>query len=201
MVLSICGCNNFVPINNIESPPRISKSDSVFVYIYKPLEGTWKGDFLIYEDTLLVNALEMNLKHLSPSVIMSKNLKLINPIQVEQKYVSESPFFQKVIITDFYLNTGITEVSLGVNKIQNGELWCVVQKPNDTVIQKGSLREKNTIIWQSHQESPQKVEFFQETFTGNFYDIIGYGYYEGDNLSLSHRLWFYAKYEKQNPDI
>lgn len=55
---------------------------------------------------------------------------------------------------------------------------------------------KNTIIWQRTIETPQKVEYFRETVDEKFYEIIGWGYYSEDDLSLSPPFWFYGKYER-----
>ena len=93
--------------------------------------------------------------------------------------------------------TGKQEVSTGANKVENGEMWCVVNKPTETIIHEGSTVGDKTIIWQSKQTSPQKIEYFYETVDEQFYEIIGYGYYTGDNPELSPRLWFYGKYARQ----
>ena len=120
-----------------------------------------------------------------------------NQIKVKQVYTSENPYYQTVTITDTYPDTGKQEVSRGANKVENGEMWCVVNKPTETIIHKGSTDGPSTIIWQSNQSSPQKIEYFYESVDEQFYEIIGYGYYEGDNTALSPRLWFYGKYARQ----
>ena len=79
----------------------------------------------------------------------------------------------------------------------DGKLLCVVIKPDDTVIHDGYLENENTIIWQRQEKSPQKVEYFRETVDKEFYEIVGWGYYDGDNLDLSPTFWFHGKYERQ----
>ena len=54
-----------------------------------------------------------------------------------------------------------------------------------------------TIISQSYQKDPQKLEFFQETVGDKYYEIIGFDYYSNDDASMSPPLWFYGKYERQ----
>ena len=76
-------------------------------------------------------------------------------------------------------------------------MWCVVRKPDETVIHKGSLDGKSTIIWQRQEQNPQRVEYFRETVLENTYTIIGWGYYEGDDLNLMPRYWFYGDYKRQ----
>jgi len=128
------------------------------------------------------------------------HLKTLNTIKVKQVYHSESPYFQRVTITDSYPDSGKEEISQGINKIEDGKMWCIVNKPNETVVHYGKTRGEKTIIWQQKQLEPQRIEFFQETVNDQFYEIIGYGYYEGDNIDLTPRLWFYGKYERQNKE-
>ncbi|NJL76187.1 MAG: hypothetical protein HC892_15380 [Saprospiraceae bacterium] len=121
-------------------------------------------------------------------------------IEVEQLYSSKSPYFQKVWIKDTYKDSEgkvKTVKSKGVNKVQGGKMWCVVVKPDETVIHTGRTEGKQTIIWQRHEKNPQKVEYFKETVDTSLYEIIGYGYYDGDELNLSPRYWFYGKYSRQ----
>ena len=115
---------------------------------------------------------------------------------MNQVYTSESPYFQRVVITDYYPDSDKTEVSTGVNKIEDGKMWCIVDKPTEKIIHHGATRGDDTIIWSSNQKAPQKIEFFQETVGEQFYEIIGYGYYAGDDATISPRLWFYGKYER-----
>jgi len=190
-------CSTTTPINNIETPPKVVESDKQFANVFKILDGNWNGNFLIYEDQNLRPAKEVELQKLTIEHIKSNSLKLVNQIDVQQVYTSESPYFQRVTITDTYPESGKKEVAKGVNKVQDGKMWCVVHKPSETIIHSGSTEGKSTIIWQQKQTSPQRVEYFYETVSEQFYEIIGYGYYAGDDPSLSPKLWFYGKYERQ----
>ena len=126
-----------------------------------------------------------------------KGLFVPGIVEVEQTYRSETPYFQRVLITDTYRDgSGQTQrvESRGVNKVQNGKLWCVVRKPDETVIHNGSLVNKNTIIWQRDLRNPLKIEYFRETVKQDEYSIIGWGYYGDDNPEKSPKYWFRASF-------
>ena len=193
----ILGCNNQIPINDIQNIPNRIPEDEPFAKVYHPLDGTWKGDFQIFEDTVRNSKAGFNLRNISHATLDQLPLKLVNTIQVTQYYESENPYFQRVKIEDFYPDKGETVVSKGVNKIQGGEMWCVVQKPDELIIHKGSSEPNNTIIWQRNESSPQRIEYFKETVQTNTYEIVGWGYYEGDDPSLMPKFWFYSAYQRQ----
>ena len=183
-------------VDDIENIPELQPEDEKYSGVFKSLDGTWKGEFLIYEDQNQQPKNEVELHNISFKDFERPSLKLVNSIDVQQIYTSETPYFQRVTITDFYPDKNEKVVSRGVNKIQDGQMWCVVKKPNETIIHKGEY-EGNTIIWSRDENSPQRVEYFKETVLENSYEILGWGYYEGDDLSLSPKLWFYAKYQRQ----
>ncbi|MEM8528767.1 MAG: hypothetical protein AAGG68_29300 [Bacteroidota bacterium] len=192
-------CNQKIEIDDISNAPEVIPADEPYANVYQPLDGKWKGTFKIFEDQERVAVGEVDLQNINVADIKKPSLKMVNSIEVEQTYKSESPYFQRVWITDTYDENGTikTVESKGVNKVQNGEMWCVVHKPNETVIHEGSTESKKTIIWQSAQKQPQKIEYFRETVEATTYEIIGYGYYEGDDANLSPKLWFYGRYERQ----
>lgn len=190
-------CQNDIAIDNIQDIPRVTKEDQSYTNVFSILDGRWKGDFLIFEDQNPVPKEQVELQHISLSSIQERQLKQINSIKVEQIYTSETPYFQKVTIIDFYPDSGQKIISKGVNKIQNGQMWCVVRKPDETVIHTGNTENDTTIIWKRNEKTPQKIEYFKEIVSGEFYEIIGWGYYQNDDPAKSPKLWFYAKYEKQ----
>lgn len=193
-----CGVSN--KIDDISYAPKVVEADEQYADVYKPLDGNWKGIFKIYEDQSRGKRSENDLKNLTVDHLRRPSLKLSNTVEVEQTYTSESPYFQRVEIKDTYTNEDgetTNAVSEGVNKVQNGKMWCVVKKPDETVIHEGNTEGEHTIIWQRSEQKPQKVEYFKETVEETVYEIIGYGYYDGDDLELSPRYWFYGKYEKQ----
>lgn len=185
-------------IDNITEAPEVVKADEAFANVYQALDGTWLGVFSIYEDPKPSKLDESQLVKLTKEQATDERFKKSYEINVTQVYTSVSPYFQKVKITDYNPQTKETEVSHGVNKIQNGEMWCVVRKPSGTVIHQGRTDGPDTIIWQSKQDIPLKVEYFYETISDDTYEIIGYGYYDGDDAGLMPRLWFYGSYDKIN---
>ena len=186
-----------IAIADISKEPIATEADAPFANVYQKLDGSWRGEFLIYRDPnpgpLDGRDLELELK----TGFDFSQFELINSIQVEQLYHSLSPFFQRVEITDFYPDSGETVISEGVNKIQDGQMWCVVQKPDELIIHSGSLEGESTIIWQRRESDPQRIEYFRETVGPRYYEISGYGYYEGDDANLSPPLWFYSRYERK----
>ncbi len=203
IVLLGCDSTNNIPqeeyrstIDDLENIPITVSQDTVYKNVYKILDGTWKGDFYIYEDTVLEDVSELP-KEITIDQVKTADLKILDVIQVKQIYTSETPYFQRVQIEDFNPTKETTEKSVGVNKIQDGKMWCVVHKPTSTVIHEGSTIGKSTIIWQSNETNPVKKEYFKETVSEEYYEIIGYGYYGDDDTSLTPRLWFYSKYKRQ----
>lgn len=194
--LSTTGCAQVDEIDNIKTAPTVVKADEAFANVYQPLDGTWQGVFSIYEDPKPPQLDKNQLIKLTKDQATDKRFNKSYEINVTQVYTSESPYFQRVKITDYNPKTKETEISHGVNKIQNGEMWCVVHKPSGTVIHEGSTDGPSTIIWQSQQDKPLKVEYFYESISNDTYEIIGYGYYDKDDTKLMPRLWFYGSYDK-----
>lgn len=185
-----------VPINNITQPPEVEPADTAYAGVYRTLDGSWEGTFYIYQDTARKERSNDLLFHFSESALAELPLQLSDSLRVRQRYTSQSPYFQKVKIWDTYPESGKTVESAGVNKVQNGQMWCVVRKPEETVIHRGSLEGEHTIVWQRSEQNPQKIEYFRETVQENRYDIIGWGYYEGQDTSLMPLLWFEGRYKR-----
>lgn len=186
-----------IPVDNITEVPTFMESDTAYANVYRPLDGIWKGQFEIYLDTARATKDERLLYNLTKVRMDSMPLLLSNTIEVTQVYRSLSPYFQTVEITDYYPEKDESISSKGVNKVQDGEMWCVVRKPDETVIHEGSTDGPETIIWQRSEKTPQKIEYFRETVKDSTYTIIGYGYYEGDDTTLMPKYWFYGAYERQ----
>ncbi len=186
-----------VPIDNIEKIPEVHPSDKPFANVYRSLDGLWEGTFYVYRDTAPVDREQLELIPLDSSLLERSSLVRSDSLLVEQRYESITPYFQRVRIRDYYPQRDTTIESRGVNKVQNGAMWCVVRKPDETVIHRGKKQGAHTIIWYRNEEDPQKVEYFRETVRENTYRIIGYGYYQGDDISLSPPFWFYAEYQRK----
>ncbi len=189
-------CNSQVPIDDIEQTPEVTEADKAFKNIYQSLDGEWKGEFIIFEDTARTSRDESLLLNVSAGNWENLPLKKVSSLQVKQMYQSLTPYFQKVEIRDYYPESEKTVVSHGVNKVQDGQMWCVVRKPDETVIHRGRKEGTHTIIWQRNEQNPPRIEYFRETVEAETYRILGWGYYEGDDISLMPKLWFRADYER-----
>ena len=168
--------------------------DKPFANVFQALDGTWQGTFYVYSDTLGQQD-QKRLYTLSDSLFATLPLKIDLTILVTQHYTSESPYLQTVKITDRYTDGQVVE-SEGINKVENGKLWCVVDKPDEQVVHTGSLPDSHTIIWQREERSPLKIEYFQETVLDSTYTILGWGYYGADNPKLSPKTWFRGVYRR-----
>jgi hypothetical protein len=58
------------------------------------------------------------------------------------------------------------------------------------------VKNDSTLIWRFRQDKPQKIEYYQETVSGNFIEVIGYTYDELERLDLGPKTWFYGKFVK-----
>ncbi len=200
-------CKVQIPVGDIDRKPSFSEADRKFAHVYKPLDGTWRGKFHVYE-LKAEGDLPPSLAVARPIIkgdwepgplVKAGALKLKQTIDVEQVYVSESPYFQRVRIRDAYLDAkGERRVikSRGVNKVQDGVMWCVVRKPHEMVVHRGGTEGKDVIIWQRSLESPRRIEYFHETVRENSYTIRGWGYYGKHAPSRSPRLWFLGEYKR-----
>lgn len=194
-------CNSQQTIDDISIPPKVTEADHKFADVFKPLDGNWQGEFFVYEDTLGQQKFDKKIQQNFLYSFEPENpgfpLKLQLKIAVEQHYISESPYFQRVEIIDRY-KKGNGEIkivkSVGVNKILDGKLWCVVKKPDETVIHSGSMDGENVIVWQRKINDPLRIEYFRETVTDDEYTILGWGYYGKDNPDRNPKTWFYGKY-------
>lgn len=185
-----------VDIDNIEQSPLVTSADSAYAGVFSMLDGEWKGEFEIFRDEQRGPRVDSLLTNPNPAMLNLPHIFSAEVIRVRQHYESLSPFFQKVTIQDFYPETNTTVTSQGVNKVQDGQLWCVVRKPEETIIHQGQTDGPQTIIWQRSETDPQKIEYFRETVTDRRYTIIGWGYYEGDDTNRMPPYWFYGVYQK-----
>jgi len=182
---------------NIEPPSHITAEDSSYAGVFLPLDGIWVGRFEIYEDSEGQRDLPKN-SSIPLDTNYIKKQKLINSLDVRQQYVSKTPFYQQVSITDTYVNDRDTTVvmSRGVNKIEGGQLWCVVEKPSEKIVHLGKFDPPNTIIWYRNETAPLKKEFFSETVNDENYTIVGYGYYGEDDPERMPKTWFIGRYHQ-----
>lgn len=184
---------------DMEPSASQSTADEAYKDVFKTLDGVWLGDFLIFEDKEGQKKKGKPKHPISMKAMEKRKLKEVNRIKVEHRYKSESPFYQLSTILDTYFKNGefITHQIQAVNKVQEGKLWCIVDKPNDYVVHEGELDSDGHIIWHRYVESPLKWEYFREKAEGDTYEIVGYGYYGEDDINLEPKTWFYGAYKKK----
>lgn len=188
------------PKCQIEKPldlnePRFTKADTIYRDIFKPWDGIWEGSFQVYQDP--VGQTKKQDSAPVPDSNLIKKMALELEVKVRQYYRSVTPYYQQVEITDRYIQDSdtMTITSIGVNKVENGRLWCLVQKPAEKVIHEGMrFDESGTIIWTREVSDPFCKEYFKESISRNTYTIMGYGYYGHDRPDLNPKTWFLAKY-------
>lgn len=203
--MMIAGCNAKVdrtpPVEDISGPPLVNTAvDIPYMNVYQPLDGIWEGSFYIYEDTLGQRAQPVQPTDIEGLSRETMPLRLQQTIKVRQEYVSETPLFQRVRITDEYRDAAgnlKTVESHGANKVQDGKMWCVVVKPDETVVHQGELAAPGVIIWSRSIKDPLKIEYFRETVKDSSYQIWGWGYYGDADPQKSPPLWFYGDYQRQ----
>ena len=196
LIVSQCqGQEKDTPDQNM-SEPLATEADQQFIDVYQALDGRWAGQFHIYEHPKGQDYTADIPAKLSKEFLDKLGAIENNRIDVQQEYQSTSPYFQKVSITDTYLENGASKEveSFGVNKVENGQLWCVVQKPTEKIVHRGSSPEKDVIIWQGQSADPPRKEYFYETVHENAYEIVGYGYYGTDDHAKNPKTWFWGKY-------
>jgi len=185
-------------LTDITTAPVVTAKDRRLAGVYSPLDGVWVGEFRIFASPDGQSVGPARPREIAGVTIATPPLRALQTIRVRQEYVSDSPYFQRVTIRDTYSDAKgeRTVESRGVNKIQNGRLWCVVKKPNETVIHQGSAPSPGVIIWERDQRSPLKIEYFHETVRANAYTIRGWGYYGKDDPEKAPRLWFLGEYKR-----
>jgi len=194
MLLFACSSENGPGLG---PPERTIDADKKYAGVFKALDGVWEGSFYIYEDPQGQKQGDAEPKIDPDFDPARKGCTLVQTIRVRQNYHSESPYYQKVTIKDIYTSAGgreKVEESYGINKIENGKMWCVVQKPDEIIIHEGIKEGGDTIIWSRKIYSPLKIETFKETVSDDKYSITGWGYYRSDDPELSPKTWFKGEY-------
>ena len=167
--------------------------------VFKPLDGIWEGDFIVYIDTLGQQAGIPQPKEIDYAIIDNLSFKLQAIVKTKHIYKSVTPFYQEGEIKDIITNSDGTEDTIKSNArnlVKNNKLKCFVYKPTEIVVHDGKYFGNNTIVWQRSLKKPFKIEYFKETVKDGHYKIIGWGYYGKDNPNLTPRTWFYADYRR-----
>lgn len=186
-------------IRNLDDIPKKTEADKRFFNVFSALDGKWQGKFMVYENRSgqLDKPVQPNRVSYIDSMIAS--LQPIQAIEVTQIYKSKSPYFQQVQIFDKFTNHSGEDLiveSRGVNKVQEGVLYCIVKKPDEIVVHQGENVGKNTIIWHREEKKPQKIEWFYESVQDSTYSIRGWGYYSDDDPQKAPRLYFRGDYRR-----
>lgn len=201
LVLAAASCQAQKSVEDLSAPPPVVAADEPYAGVFAPLDGLWEGEFIVYQDSAGQAAGPAQPQDSAALDFPLQGKRVITRIHVLQRYISETPYFQRVLITDEYRagNGSVrTESSRGANKVQDGRLWCVVNKPAETIIHQGEARGGNTLIWQRRRQDPPVIEYFQETVQGDRYRIRGWGYYGDDDPSRAPRTWFAGEYRRAN---
>lgn len=181
------------------SPESKDNKNQPYANVFKPLDGRWKGKFYVYTLLSKPKKPEAQPRQITLQYLKNLPLKQTQVIEVEQIYKSKTPYHQRVTIKDTYLdktNKKKTIISKGLNKVENGQLICIVHKPDETVIHTGKLEAPHTILWQRTTKNPFRIEFFKETVKKNTYTILGWGYYGNDNPHHPPKTWFLGQYTR-----
>lgn len=186
--------------NQATSQHREALSSGQLENVFKPLDGTWKGIFTVYNDPNGQKKGNSRPRVDSKSFLDQLDLKVETAIDVTQVYASDSPTYQRVNITDVYTDGSGNrqEVkSQGYNAVEDGKLICVVNKPDEKVVHDGLAYPDQIIVWGRSESNPTKVEYFFEKVEADTYSIVGWGYYGDDDPKLSPKTWFYGEYKRQ----
>jgi len=143
--------------------------------IFKPLDGTWEGEFKIYIDTLGQRKGTPQPKEIDYNLISKPSFKLQSIIKAKHIYKSVTPFYQEGEIIDVITNSDGTEDTIKSNArnlVEDKKLKCFVYKPNETVVHEGEFLRNNTIVWHRSLKNPLKIEYFKETVNDGYYKII-----------------------------
>jgi hypothetical protein len=178
-----------------------NSSDKNLANVFKPLDGTWEGEFKVFLDTSGQKKGTAQPKKIDFEILKKSSLKLQSVIKAKHIYKSVDQFRQEGEITDIIIRADGSEDTIkssAINYVEDGKLKCNVDKPSETVIHDGEYLGNNTIVWQRKLSNPLKIEYFKESVVDDHYKIIGWGYYGKDDPDLTPRIWFYADYLKTN---
>ena len=183
------------PHLDLATVPTPTAMDERYKGVFSALDGEWQGSFRIYVNSEGQAPGPVQPSRIDPTSFKRPPFTLEATIEVRQSYISESPFFQRVRIED-RLPDGTVVKSEGVNKVEDGVLWCLVKKPDDFVVHEGRLRGPRTIIWSRSRPTPLAIERFEERVTPQRYTIVGWGYYGNDDPTKAPRRYFEAEYTR-----
>ncbi|MDG2417532.1 MAG: hypothetical protein P8M17_00975 [Saprospiraceae bacterium] len=180
----------------IELAPIFTASDKKLADVFKKYEGTWKGNYITIKDIDPLLKTSIDLENLRLDYVTKPGLTLMNNYEAEHVFLSKSPYFQEISFYDFYPRERKTISTAGNNRVENGKIYRYLTNLNESITLNGTIKNDSTIVWLFEQEKPQRIEFYQETISENFIEVIGYKYDELDRLDLGPKKWFYGKFVK-----
>ena len=180
-----------------EKPYQISTADEKLANVFKKLDGTWKGNYVTIKDIDPILRTSIDLENLVLEYVTKPGLTLINNLEGEHVLSSKSPYLQEFSFYDFYPKEKKTRVSTGANKVENGKIYRVIKNEKETITLNGTIKNDSTLTWSFQQDVPQRIEFYQETISDKFIEVIGYSYDELDRLDLGPRKWYYGKFVRE----
>lgn len=176
--------------------PIIAVDNEQLANVFKKFDGTWKGNYVTIKDIDPLLRTSLDLENLKLEYVTKPGLTLMNNLEAEHVFTSKTPYLQELSFYDFYPKDKKTSTSDGTNKVENGRIYRTVKNLNETITYEGMVKNDSTLIWRFRQDKPQKIEYYQETVSGNFIEVIGYTYDELERLDLGPKTWFYGKFVK-----
>lgn len=173
-----------------------NNTDEKLAGVLKKYEGTWKGNYITIKDIDPLLKTSIDLENLKFDYVSKPGLTLMNNVEAEHIFTSKSPYSQEVSFYDFYPREKKTITTAGNNRVENGKLYRYLINPKETITLNGTVKNDSVIVWQFEQEKPQRVEYYQETISEKYIEVIGYKYDELDRLDLGPKKWFYGKFVK-----
>ncbi|MFK8006612.1 MAG: hypothetical protein AB8H03_09585 [Saprospiraceae bacterium] len=183
----------------IEVAPVFSADDEKFANIFKKYEGTWKGNYITIRDIDPLLKTSIDLENLTLDYVTKPGLNLINNLEGEHVFTSKNSYFQEFSFYDFYPREKKTITTSGNNRVENGKILRYSTNQKETIVFNGKVKNDSTIVWQYEDEKNYRMEYYQETISGNFLEIIGYKYDEFNRMNLAPKKWFYGKFAKAEP--
>ena len=101
-LFNLLSCQAQVALDDISNAPKVILGDKKFADVFKPLDGTWVGKFYIYVNESGQSRENPQPKNFDKEIFQKPSLKLQKVIEVQQKYISESQYSQRVTINDTY---------------------------------------------------------------------------------------------------
>ncbi len=175
-----------------------SKSKAVFTELIKPLEGTWKGKIYTYSDPRGQVDEAAQPKDFSPKLIIARPTRTEQVTDITETYISDGEFSQRVKVVEKQKGKQIY-TNHGFRKVEDGIIVNSINKLTGTEKRIGYKDAENNLNWTREERQPQLLEFFKHIRKEDKIRVIGWGYYEGDDLTKAPRIWYLGDLRKVEP--